>query len=642
MDMSRLGWLCSAVAAVTALAPLHVHAQMTASDGGQTLSITQNTGSGDMGITVNGTPLVDIKQSGKLNLLEGGIQMGGDMATCDAGTKGFMQYSCGRPTYCNGTTWVTWPPGAEDRPKKMLAFVTPAPIWGGLGSSGSADAQCSFAAMGANLPGSFRAWISETSSNIDGRLGISSCASYNYSLVDGTKIADNYADLKDGSLDAAWNKMPDGTTYTGNVWTGTNDNGTSSGTHCGDWRLTTGNGTYGTSSLTGAGWSNAGSQICSSFARLYCVEEPSLSKNNRYPRVFYSSKLYNGTLQEVNGSNVVLNSTYQNKSIGGAHAICQSLSNTLSLGGSWSAWIASPGTPGSAPLYYLKKSTSLPYTDIFGNKIADNWADLVDGTLDRGIGFQEWGAIGSGALRAWTNVDTTGARKSTNQSTNACGVHSTGWNTNGAGSSGHWGQPGRVSSHWTDSTSTQTCDTGARLICVEQYIAPYTDYKNVFVTSGSYSGNLGGVTGADNTCQSVAQGAGLSGTYKAWVADSSAASAPATRFTQSTVPYRLLDGRVIAENWTDLTNGNDTTGDSILTPINVTETGSLVSYGSSAVWTNVANDGTQKSAVDHCTDWTSNGAGVNGNSGVSVIMTGWTDRQTYTCNSTNKLYCFEQ
>src|SRR5690606_1273312 len=41
------------------------------------------------------------------------------------------------------------------------------------------------------------------------------------------------------------------------------------------------------------------------------------------------------------------------------------------------------------------------------------------------------------------------------------------------------------------------------------------DKHIVFVTSSQYKGNLGGVDGADAICTSVANGAGLTGTYKA-------------------------------------------------------------------------------------------------------------------------------
>jgi hypothetical protein len=39
----------------------------------------------------------------------------------------------------------------------------------------------------------------------------------------------------------------------------------------------------------------------------------------------------------------------------------------------------------------------------------------------------------------------------------------------------------------------------------------------VFLTSGTYSGNLGGISGAHAICQRHADAAGLPGKYKAWI-----------------------------------------------------------------------------------------------------------------------------
>src|SRR4051794_402552 len=72
----------------------------------------------------------------------------------------------------------------------------------------------------------------------------------------------------------------------------------------------------------------------------------------------------------------------------------------------------------------------------------------------------------------------------------------------------------------------------------------------VFVSSALYSGALGGLSGADSKCQGLAAAAGLPGSYKAWLADTT--GAPISRFVHSTGPYRLVNGTTIAANWTDL------------------------------------------------------------------------------------------
>ncbi|MHA1529067.1 MAG: hypothetical protein ACTSVG_08600, partial [Alphaproteobacteria bacterium] len=67
--------------------------------------------------------------------------------------------------------------------------------------------------------------------------------------------------------------------------------------------------------------------------------------------------------------------------------------------------------------------------------------------------------------------------------------------------------------------------------------------KTVFVTSASFNGTLGGLTGADAKCQAEADGPASivpSGTYLAWLSDGT--DSPNTRFTKTAHPYLLPDG----------------------------------------------------------------------------------------------------
>lgn len=53
----------------------------------------------------------------------------------------------------------------------------------------------------------------------------------------------------------------------------------------------------------------------------------------------------------------------------------------------------------------------------------------------------------------------------------------------------------------------------------------------------------------------MAFAAGLPGEYKAWLADTTAASAPDQTFFRAPGGYRLVDGTVVADDWFDLTDG---------------------------------------------------------------------------------------
>ena len=78
--------------------------------------------------------------------------------------------------------------------------------------------------------------------------------------------------------------------------------------------------------------------------------------------------------------------------------------------------------------------------------------------------------------------------------------------------------------------------------------------RRVFVTSEAVTGgSIGGLAGADATCQRLADAAGLGGRYRAWLAEP--LDWPEHSFTRSRAPYVRVDGAEVAENWTDLTDG---------------------------------------------------------------------------------------
>lgn len=160
-----------------------------------------------------------------------------------------------------------------------------------------------------------------------------------------------------------------------------------------------------------------------------------------------------------------------------------------------------------------------------------------------------------------------------------------------------------------------------------------TPPKRFFVTSTSTNGNMGGLAGADAICAARALAGGLSGTYKAWLSDSSVSAA--SRLNHSPVAYRLVDGTMIANDWEDLTDG------SLDAPPNVDEFGH--STGSVTIWTGTNGEGAAF-APHSCADWTSPSSDVIGVFGFS----GYYDTPAWTlgyfdyCDALNRLYCLEQ
>jgi hypothetical protein len=171
----------------------------------------------------------------------------------------------------------------------------------------------------------------------------------------------------------------------------------------------------------------------------------------------------------------------------------------------------------------------------------------------------------------------------------------------------------------------------------------------VFVTSATYNGNLGGLAGADAICQSHADNACLTGTYLPWL--STASTSPSARFPHQAVPYRLVGGTKIADNWGDLT---DITLDA---PIGLDELGNPapasdpVTCGveqTDLVYTGTYYDGTRflDSAPTQCGDWTTT-TGDAGWGYRNEINNLWSlgcssNGQGNVCFVQAPIYCFQQ
>lgn len=90
----------------------------------------------------------------------------------------------------------------------------------------------------------------------------------------------------------------------------------------------------------------------------------------------------------------------------------------------------------------------------------------------------------------------------------------------------------------------ETCAQGD---CVET--------KRVFLSSEVLFADFGGVDGADEACQQMADGAGLDGQFLAWLSSADQGISVDDRFNMHDGPYVLMDGTQIAANWGDLIDG---------------------------------------------------------------------------------------
>jgi hypothetical protein len=176
----------------------------------------------------------------------------------------------------------TWPslPNLASTGKK--AFVTSGPVSGDLGyysgggytglAAGDAICRARAAAAGLANAANFKAWLSSSTVNAKDRI----TSNGPWVRLDGIKIADNKADLTDGSLFTSINLNENGG-YFGNygVWTGTESSGMKSASTCNDWTSSSApvSGRTGTAANAGDGWTGSSTATCGSGFHLYCFED---------------------------------------------------------------------------------------------------------------------------------------------------------------------------------------------------------------------------------------------------------------------------------------------------------------------------------------------------------------------------------
>lgn len=159
----------------------------------------------------------------------------------------------------------------------------------------------------------------------------------------------------------------------------------------------------------------------------------------------------------------------------------------------------------------------------------------------------------------------------------------------------------------------------------------------VFVASGTYNGNLGGVTGADLKCQDRADDPdsnpstqdGLGGVFKGWVSSSTVNAKD--RIVDG--KYIRMDGQIIANSKSDLLDN------SLAEKIDRNELNNQ--EAAKKIWTGTNSDGTNNNKT--CNDWTSpdsNDKGLRGQS--DKRNSNWTSDANDPCDKQNHLYCFEQ
>lgn len=188
------------------------------------------------------------------------------------------------------TTSVSGPisstPTPTSAPTSFRVFVTSVTYNGNLGGASGADDRCQERANAASLGGTWKAWISSNTANAKDRI-----PDKEYVRTDGVVVANNKADLLDGTLDNPIDKSEGGDNPVSSgtaveVFTGTDPNGvlrTASPIYtgvinypCADWTEGTYRGAQaviGGYASTNANWTDKTFMGgCDSLRRLYCFE----------------------------------------------------------------------------------------------------------------------------------------------------------------------------------------------------------------------------------------------------------------------------------------------------------------------------------------------------------------------------------
>jgi len=163
-------------------------------------------------------------------------------------------------------------------------------------------------------------------------------------------------------------------------------------------------------------------------------------------RVFVTSASYGGALGGLDGGD----------------ARCQGLANDAGLQGTFAAWL-SDGTVATAPAMRLTHFAG-PYVLVNGARVANTWADLIDGTIGTGGIDRTQTGQQIFASGVWTNTDPYGLVPGGVNANNHCNR----WSTDAGAANGSQGLSNTAAMQWTQNGAGTPCNGSARLYCFEQ------------------------------------------------------------------------------------------------------------------------------------------------------------------------------
>jgi uncharacterized protein YjdB len=335
-----------------------------------------------------------------------------------------------------------------------------------------------------------------------------------------------------------------------------------------------------------------------------------------------------------------------------ADAVCNAAASRAGLPGTFRAWLSDGNDDAYCRLHRsLGKriencgggtlpSDAGPWIRTDGFPFATSAADLVAGKVLVPVRYDETGRRLSGETPYFTASGLDGAVFTNGASTCAD------WTTADPTLRAWVGSSNGATWWWTISGLLECSTPVVHLLCLEvglgsgPALPPYaTAGKKAFATSVSGGGDLSawpgasgysGLAAADAICATRAAAAGLSGTFTAWLADSSHSAA--TRFTGDG-PWVRLDGVLVAASKLELETGE------LRATVGIDDLGRYV--GHEAAYTGAY--GTGEPSLPNCSNWSDASVAAEGVAGtLASAGTPWTWFAPTTCAGEARLYCFEQ
>ena len=199
-----------------------------------------------------------------------------------------------------------------------------------------------------------------------------------------------------------------------------------------------------------------------------------------------------------------------------------------------------------------------------------------------------------------------------------------------------------ITENFNDIECTNTCTVGA---------------LRAFITSKPYNGNLGGIEGADETCQNLARNKKdpelkNPDNFIAWLAGPDEYNAY-NILKDCDFPYYRLDNSRLAQNGASIISSPNAPESHFLT---ITEEDKPIEEGVD-VWSCIGEDGADACGEDqHCGEWDSlpkqhekvmGRVGRSGDRDINIFCNTkhsnkWTDCNKVSCSNPARLYCFEK